>query len=692
MASANSNINITGLDFNNIKTNLKTFLSSQPTLKDYNFEGSALSVLLDVLAYNTQYNAYYLNMVANEMFLDSAIMRPSIVSHAKLLDYTPKSAIAPTATINLQMNQVNSPSLTIPAYTHFLSEAINGVNYNFVTLDSYTVNTTANTAYFNNVEIKQGIPSSVVYTVDSSTNPSYTFEIPESGVDTTTITVHVQQTSSNNAYQIYNPASDYLQLNSNSLVYFLQESLTGTYEVYFGDGVLGNQLADGNVVTISYIVTKGVAAGGANNFVLMDSIGGYSNNIIYSVTAASQGGDKETNNSIKFQAPKSYSSQGRAVTKDDYITLIQQNNLGYAFDAVNVWGGQENDPPVYGQVFVCIKPTGAYTLTDNQKQLISEQIIRPVSLMTVKPVIIDPDYTFLKINSNVVYNQKRTLLSPTQIQSLVIGVIQSFASSTLNTFNSTFSGSEMVQKIQTADPSIVTNEYTVQLQKKFYPILNAAESYTFKFNVPLTKGVLTSGISTSPSLKFRDPTNAANIIDGVYIEEVPTSTIGVDSIQLINPGYNYQVTPTVSILGDGTGATAEAQINANGQVTKITVTNAGTGYTQAVVVITPAANDTQGQAAAAVATLQGQYGTLRSYYYNANNIKTIFKENVGTVDYINGVITLNSFTPYDVDDPLGQLTLSVNPKTTIISSSHNKIVTVDSFDPTAINVNVTVKN
>ena len=279
MAGANSNIQITDLDFNNIKTNFKNFLQSQDTLKDYNYEGSALSTLIDVLAYNTQYNAYYLNMVANEMFLDSALLRSSVVSRAKELGYTPKSAIAPTATINLKVNQVTANSLTLPQYTTFLSEAIDGVNYNFVTTDNFTVNTSGGSATFQNVPIKQGIPSSVSYTVDLNTNPQTIFEIPETNVDTTTIVVQVKQTSSSSSYDIYTLAPNYLEVDSTSLVYFLQESTTGTYQLYFGDGVLGNQLSNGNVVNIYYVVTQGTSSAGANNFVLMDSISGYSNKI-----------------------------------------------------------------------------------------------------------------------------------------------------------------------------------------------------------------------------------------------------------------------------------------------------------------------------------------------------------------------------------------------------------------------------
>jgi len=693
MAGANSNIQITDLDFNNIKTNLKKFLQSQDTLKDYNYEGSALSTLLDILAFNTQYNSYYLNMVANEMFLDSAIKRSSVVSQAKVLDYVPKSSIAPSAIINLKVNQVNDSSLTLPAYTKFLSEAIDGVNYNFVTTDSTTVSVdNTHTAYFNNIQIKQGLSASMKFTVDSVANPKYLFTIPESNVDTTSLKVIVQQSSSSSTSDVYTLASNYLTLDSNSLVYFLQESLTGTYEIYFGDGILGKLLPDGAVVNISYVVTNGTSSAGANNFVLMQPISGYSNNTIYPVSAASTGGNKESIDSIKFQAPKSYASQGRAITKEDYITTIQQNKLGYAFDAVSVWGGQENIPPVYGQVYICLKPAGAYTITATQKQRLIEEVIKPISVLTVEPTIVDPDYTYIKINANVLYDPKKTTYTANQIQQLVTTAISNFAKTTLNTFNSTFSAPTLTTTIQNVDPSIITNETKIQLQKKFYPILTTTQTYNFYYGTSIQKGLFLSGISSSPSYQYQDPLNKANVIDGLYIEEIPQSAGGIESITLINAGFGYQYAPTVTILGDGSGATAEATVNNNGTLRAINITSSGNNYTSAIVTITANSNDTTGQSAAAVAAVQGQYGTLRSYYYTNGNVKTVFNNNIGTVDYFNGILTLNSFAPVQVDNPLGQLTLSVNPTTTIVSSSLNRIITVDPYDPSAITVTVTAKN
>jgi hypothetical protein len=691
MAGANSNIQLTELDFNKIKTNLKTFLQSQDTLKDYNYEGSALSTLLDILSVNTQYNAFYLNMVGNEMFLDSAIQRSSVVSHAKALGYVPKSSIAPTATINFKVNQVNDASLTLPKFTTFMSEAIDGVNYNFVTADSTTVNVISNVATFNNVTLKQGIPVTQNFVVDSATNPTYTFELPDPNIDTTTLQVTVQQSSSVTGTQIYDLASSMLSVDGSSTVYFLQENMNGNYDIYFGDNVLGKQLVDGNIVTASYVVTQGTASAGANNFIAMDSISGYSNTAVFPLTAASAGSSKETIESIKYQAPKAYSAQNRSVTKEDYITALQQNTLGVSFDSVNVWGGEENDPPVYGQVFICLKPTGGYSLTETQKTRLIQDVIKPISVVTVTPTIVEPDYTYLKVTANVLYDPKRTTYTANQISQLVKTAINNFSTETLNTFESTFSAPDLSVAIQSADSSIITNEIKIQVQKKFYPNLTTPTTYNLYFGTELAKSTFLSGINSSPATQFRDPINLANIIDGVYVEEVPSATGGVESISIVNPGFGYQYAPTVEILGDGTGAKAEAIINTSGSLRSIRVVTPGTGYTSALVKITPSSNDTTGQMAVAIANLEGRYGTLREYYNNTENVKTVFNADCGTIDYMNGIVKLTAFGPSAVDNDLGQLTITATPTSTILSSSRNKIITIDPFDSNSIVVNVTAK-
>lgn len=693
MAGANSNIQVTDLDFNNIKTNLKTFLQSQDVLKDYNYEGSALNVLLDILAYNTQYNAYYTNMVANEMFLDTALLRSSVVSQSKILNYTPRSAIAPSATIKLQVGNVTTASLTLPKFTPFISEAIDGVTYSFVTSGAKTVNTnlTTNVALFEDVEIKQGLTSTLSYTVDDTTNPKYIFEIPETTVDSSTLTVTVQVSSANNYSATYTPATNYLTLDGSSEVYFLQESLSGTYQVYFGDGILGKKLSNGNIVNLSYVVTQGTASAGANSFVIMSTVGGFSNTTTTSITAASQGGSKESIDSIKFQAPKSFAAQGRAVSKNDYITAIQQNDLGYSFDAVSVWGGEENIPPIYGQVFVSIKPAGSFSLTATQKQRIIADVINPISVVTVTPTIVDPDYTYLKLVVNLIYDQTKTSQTSTQIAEGVKTAIQNFGNNTLNTFNSTFNSYDLLTAVQNYSPAILSSEYKLQLQKKFLPNLTNPTTYNLYFDTPLQTNRYTTGISSYPAMSFRDTINLATIIEGVYIEEVPSSTNSVETISVINPGFSYTTAPIVTILGDGIGATAHAVVSGTGYITSIVVDDGGNGYTSALVVITTADGDTSGQNGAAIANLSGRYGTLRTYYNNTSQVKTIINSNIGIIDYQNGSITLNSFAPYDVADPLGLFSVIVTPSSSIISSSYNKIITIDPFDSQAITVNVTAK-
>lgn len=690
MAGANTYFQITDLDFNDIKNNLKEYLRNQDVLKDYNYEGSALNTLLDILAYNTQYNAYYLNMVANEMFLDTALQRNSVVSQAKLLNYTPKSAIAPQASLNLTVNGVTDPSLTLPKFTSFMSEAIDGINYNFVTTDSYTVNVDNGTANFESVIIKQGIPTSISFIVDEATNPTFTFKIPEINVDTTSLVVTVQESTSNTSTTLYNLSTNFLTLNGNSTAYFLQEGLNGYFEVYFGDGILGKKLTNGNVVTLSYIVTQGTAATNANNFVLMDVIGGYSNTVISPLTSATQGSPKESITSIKFQAPKSYSAQNRAVTKEDYITVIQQNNLGYAFDAVNVWGGQENDPPVYGQVFVSMKPSGGYLLTDTQKLKLINEVIKPISMMTVQPTIVDPDYTYIQVTANVLFDPKKTNLTSAQVRDAVKTAINNYAKSTLNTFNSTFNSSEFNNIIKSVSNSILANEISIKLQKKFYPNLSTPTTYTLNYGVPLEKGLFFSGITSTPSVVYRNPLNLATTINNLFVEEVPSSTGGIESITVTNPGFGYSYPPDVSILGDGSGAKAEAVLVA-GTIREIKVTNKGTGYTAAIVKITPKTNDNSGTLGAAVAVLEGRYGTLRSYYNDTQNVKVVYQSNIGSVDYNLGKVILDAFQPINVNNELGRLTITANPTTTIISSSYNRIITVDEFDPNSIVVNVTAK-
>lgn len=685
--TANSGLQITNLDFGSIKLSLKNYLQNQDTLKDYNFDGSALSVLVDLLAYNTQYNAYYLNMVANEMFLDSAVQRNSVVSHAKMLNYIPKSAAAPKAVIKLVVNGVSGATLSIPKNTPFISEAIDNINYTFLTSDSTTVAVSSNTVTFNDLQIIQGLYSAIVYTVNTTANPSLIFQIPDAAVDTSTILVSVQESSTNLISQTFTQASDYTTLTPSSKVYFLQEGTNGNYEIYFGDGILGSSLIDNNVVNITYITTNGTASFGANSFTLLSPIGGYSNTVITPIDSATLGGDKESIASIKYTAPKAYAAQGRAVTKEDYIYLIQNNSTNLPIESVSVWGGEENIPPVYGQLFCAIKPSGGLTLTQTQKERLIIEVIRPISVLTVTPTIVDPDYTFVKIDSTVYYDARKTTYNSGQINQIVKSAISNFASSTLNTFNSTFKMPQLITSIQSSDPSIITNESTIRLQKKIYPSLNSATTYFLDFGTKLKRNYYNAGVSSLPDFSVRDINSSNAIRTGVFFEEMPTSIGGVASISVINQGFGYTKIPTVKITGDGIGATAYAVL-AGGRVNSIVITDPGLNYTEAIVTITPASGDSSGALAFANATLEGSLGTLRTYYYS-NNIKIILNSDAGSVDYAKGMVTLTNFAPTAINNPLGQFIISVVPNSTIVSSTFNKIVALDQFDPEAITVTVT---
>jgi len=688
--ASNTNIQVANLDFSEIKQNFITYLQSQDTFKDYNFTGSSLSTLLDVLAYNTQYNAFYLNMVANEMFLDSALQRSSVVSHAKLMNYVPKSAIGPVAAIDMAFNGVTTTTFTVPKYTNFLSEPVNNTNYNFVSTTDTTVPVVANIATFTNLQLKQGRVSNYNFTVNSTTNSNYIFEIPDANIDTTSLTVAVQESSSNTYYDIYNSETSYLELGPNDKVYFVQEAINGNYQIYFGDGVLGKQLSDGNIVIVTYISTEGTNGGYANNFVLMDNIGSYSSLSITPRLAATGGKNKESISSIKFQAPKAFASQGRAVSKNDYITAVQQNSLGISFDAVSVWGGEENVPPVYGQVFISLKPAGAYDLTTSQKELILSQVLNPISVLTVEPTIIDPDYTYIQVSANVLYNSAQTTMTASSLQTGLQMSIYGYSTQYLNTFNSTFSSYEILNTINSYDKSIVSSDFTINVQKKFYPTIGASTTYNLYYNSGLKRGLYGTSLVSYPGVTITNPNNTETTLSGVYFEEVPTTTVGVESISVLNTGYNYTGTPSVVITGDGTGATATAKI-VNNKLYSVTVTNAGVGYTSALATIVPAVGDTTGTGASVFVQLEGQYGTLRSYINDVVKGKVIVSANVGTIDYTNGIVVLTNFSPISIDNDLGQLTISCQPTTTIISSSLNRIITIDPYDSSAVSVSVTAK-
>jgi hypothetical protein len=389
---------------------------------------------------------------------------------------------------------------------------------------------------------------------------------------------------------------------------------------------------------------------------------------------------KESMESIKYLAPRMYSSQGRAVTPNDYVTLLKKNNNKFPIDAVNVWDGEENVPPIYGKVFVAVKPVGTYTITENQKKLIVENILKPIGLVGVSAEVVDVDYTYLKVNVDLVINKTKTVLTNSEIRSKVIQAIQSYADEKLNTFSSRLIIPDLITYINEVDPSIITNDQQIYLQKRIYPVLGVKNQYIADFGFPIQKGVFGESVSISPTIQYKSATG--KILPEVYLEEFSTAETRIDSISIINKGYNYTSIPNVIIEGDGTGALAHAVLY-NGRIASIIVDNPGQNYTQAVVRISGGG----GQLGSAKAILAGQYSLLRLYYYN-NGVKTILNSSIGTVDYINGIVILTDFSPENINNLTGTLSINVIPDKNIVYSIREKLLTYDIDDPEAITINI----
>ena len=680
-------LNVTELDFDSIKTSLRTFLRQQTEFQDYDFEGAGLSVLLDILAYNTHYNAYYLNMIANEAFLDSASLRNSVVSHAKRVGYTPRSVRAPKAivTVNVATSSANAGSLTIPSGYAFSSSQLDGVSYNFVTIESNTTTTkVANNFIFTNVPIYQGQLVSYGYTNSISSNPKQTFTIPDANIDTSTLKVSVTQSSSNTETAVYDLSTNALTVDSNSEVYYLQEGKGGEYEIYFGDDVLGKKIPDGGIISVEYLITDSAASNKANSFVSTVSIGGFSTIYVNSIIAASGGTQRESVDSIKFAAPLSLLSQNRAVTKNDYIKLILQNYP--SFEAVNVWGGEENDPPVYGKVFISAKPKLGFEISDTEKEYIKNTILKPISVLTITPEIVDIDYNYLKIEANVFYNKSKMSLNDSELKAALKTVIQNYTDTNLNQFNSYFKFSGLETTIDDFNRAIISNEVTLFVAKKFRPDLINSDNYILDYGFELNRGTTNDNFYSSPDFTMRDEDAISR---QCFFEEIPSSFTGLESVTVNNPGFGYTSTPTVTIVGDGTGAVATATI-VNSKLSKITVTNPGVGYTTAAVQITGGS----GTSGSGLAVLEGRYGKLRISYFKADEIssqstKVVLNANknsgiIGEIDYSLGKITINSFNPIAVNNDFGDISVHIKPKVSIIQSKLNKMLVLDSDDPTSV--------
>jgi len=470
-------LDISQLDFDGIKDNLKTFLSQQDEFVDYDFQGSGMNILLDVLAYNTHYLGYNANMLANEMYLDSADQRSSVVSLAKQVGYTPKSAVSSTATIDVVVNNGSGSSITMSRGTKFTT-TVDGTNYSFVNNADVSISPIDGVYKFSNLDIYEGTYLNYKYTANT-TDTDQRFIIPNDNVDTTTLTVKVQESSSDSTTNTYTLATGITALDSTSKVYFLQEVENGRFEVYFGDGVLGEAIADGNIVILDYITCNRDESNGATSFTLSGTVGGFSNVTITTVGNAANGSGPESIKSIKYNAPRDYTSQDRAVTAEDYKVLVK--SLYANAQSVQVYGGEDAAVPDYGKVYISIKAKSGSNLTEVTKVGLV-QSLKSFAVASVTPVIIDPETTFITLETTFKYDSSLTTKDVSTLQTNVLNAVSNYNDDTLENFTGMFRYSAVGQVIDSADTSILSNITKVKMYKNITPTLSSGLKYTLSFN------------------------------------------------------------------------------------------------------------------------------------------------------------------------------------------------------------------
>ena len=481
------------LDFDGIKANLKNYLRDQEQFSDFNFEGAGMNILLDVLAYNTHYQGFYNNMVASEMFLDTARVRESVVSIAKQLGYVPRSSKAARAVVNVYDTSENPNILS--AGTKFTAK-LNGKIYNFVTLSDYkfvadSIDDSGNVTKWvaKNVSIYEGTLYQYSYAVDETVKDQR-FILPSANIDTTSIEVRVQKsftdtTGYSKLWTQYNAISG---IDETSEVYHVQEAEEKFYEIIFGDGIMGKKVKSGNIIRVVYLVTKGTdeANGigqndreGARTFTYVSASGKKTKDNVVVVEASRGGEPMESIRSIKFNAPKFFQSQNRAITADDYETLVRKDFAN--IDTMAVWGGEDNDPPQFGKVFIAIKPKAGTKLSLEDKVSITNSILKEKTIVGLSVEIADPDITYIKVATNVLYDDSATTLTPSRLERLVTDRIKRYASINLDQFSEPFYYSQFTKDIDLTASSVVSNFTRINLEKRIQPVVGVEANFLLKY-------------------------------------------------------------------------------------------------------------------------------------------------------------------------------------------------------------------
>ncbi len=495
-----NNLNVTELDFDQIKNNLKNYLKTQSDFNDYDFDGSGLSVLLDVLAYNTHYNAMVAHFALNEAFLDSAQIRGNVVTRAKLLGYTPRSVLAPRASVSIFVD-VSEEVGTIPdnltiARGSKLTSNVDGQEYNFTVLESVSAGYNDATMGFTFpvVAIAQGTYKTVQYRVDNDIE-NQKFQLLDKNADTSTLRTRVQQNQNSSTYDIYTKFQTIQNVKSDTQVYHIQENSGGYYEIYFGDGVIGKKPSNNNIINIDYVVTDGLESNGANAFSMVNNIGGFGSIVVSTVTKAAGGSEQETSESIRYNAPLTFIAQNRAVTSDDYRAIIQRDFAN--IESISTWGGEVNDPPDYGTVYLSIKPLVGTSLTAAEKEEITNTILKGKNVVSITPNIVDPDFTYLELDVFFKYNPNLTDRTKIEIESLIRDTIADYNYNNLNKFDGVFRHSEILRAIDSSDSSITSSTVRPYMVKTITAGTTVAVN---NFDLKFTGALLANDSDTEYSL------------------------------------------------------------------------------------------------------------------------------------------------------------------------------------------------
>ena len=626
-------IQVTDLEFDGIKNNLKTYLKAQNQFQDYDFEGSGMSVLLDVLAYNTHYMGYYANMLGNEMFMDSASLRESVVSHAKAMGVTPTSVKPATAKLDFVFTPGGLPaSLTIEKNTKFIAK-INGIKYKFVTTKTTNIPRSVSDTYgVTGVEIMEGKVLTRSYTVDASDN-TQRFIIPNSDVDLDTLIVNIQSSSSNSKVDTFTNGNniDVTTVKSTDKVYWVHEIENQQYELTFGDGAVGKPLSDGNIIFIEYLITTGSVANGANLFSANTTVAGLnpSQYIQTTSTAAIGGSDIQSIKSLKFLTPKLYSAQKRACTADDYKSILLEQRPD--IESITTYGGEDADPVQYGKVFIAIKPTGNTIYSETAKAAIIKDVLKQTNVVTVQPEIVDPTFFYLQLNVTVNYDPITNLTDEVTLKSNVNSSIQNYLQDNLEKFDQKFRYSQLTREIDNTNSSIRNNKTMVRYAQRIYPAtMGVPAAYTINFNNPILQGCFKSTqfvASNGQTYQLVDDT-----VGNVKIVRLSTGTLtGTAWVNDYSSGHIHRV-DTTGTLHTGKYHYEEAHATASQLLEQMILPDGTT--------------------------------------------------NIGTVDYTTGQIKLVNFAPYAITSGDAYIKLSVHPQVTTsdVQPLREQILTYDVND------------